>query len=111
VSLDRLVEEMIRAAMERGEFDNLPGKGKPLDLDAYFALPEEERVALQMLKDAGFVPAEVQLLRDINELRQALGAAAGEADRARLQKALEEKTLAFNVTMDRRRARKSGRNG
>jgi len=31
------VDEQIREAIARGEFDNLPGKGKPLDLDAYFA--------------------------------------------------------------------------
>ena len=27
-----MVEDIIREAMERGDFDNLPGKGKPLDL-------------------------------------------------------------------------------
>jgi hypothetical protein len=111
MSLDRLVEEIIREAVARGEFDNLPGKGKPLNLDDYFALPEDERAAFKLLKDAGFVPEEVQLLRDINELKKGLAAAAEDAEKARLKKALDEKTLAFNVVMDRRRARKTSRGG
>ncbi len=31
--IDRIVEQQIQAAMARGEFDDLPGAGKPLDLD------------------------------------------------------------------------------
>ena len=46
MSLDRVVEEIIQAAMARGEFDNLPGQGKPLNPEAYFALPEDERMAI-----------------------------------------------------------------
>jgi len=53
MSLDRVVEEIIQAAMTRGEFDNLPGAGKPLDLDSYFAAPEDLRMARAMLKSAG----------------------------------------------------------
>ena len=32
IAFDRIVEAIIKDAMERGEFDNLPGKGKPIDL-------------------------------------------------------------------------------
>ena len=32
---DKSIEAIIREAMERGEFDDLPGKGKPIDLSAY----------------------------------------------------------------------------
>ena len=32
MSFDRIVEAIIKEAMERGEFENLPGKGKPIDL-------------------------------------------------------------------------------
>ncbi len=32
-NFDRIVEEKIRAAMEAGAFNNLPGKGKPLNLE------------------------------------------------------------------------------
>jgi len=40
MNLDKIVEEAIRKAQERGEFDNLPGKGKPIDLSEYFETPE-----------------------------------------------------------------------
>ena len=53
MNLDKIVEEMIKKAQERGEFDNLPGKGKPIDLTEYFEMPEDVRVARTMLKNAG----------------------------------------------------------
>ncbi len=109
MSFDKLVEEIIRDAMARGEFDNLPGKGKPLDLDGYFDLPEAERMAIKLLKDSGFLPEEVQLLKDINALKEKLAIATAEPDKAALKKAIDDKTLAFNILMDQKRARKTPR--
>ena len=63
MNLDKIVEEMIKKAQERGEFDDLPGKGKPIDLTEYFEMPEEVRVAQAMLKNAGMAPREVDLLK------------------------------------------------
>ena len=60
------VEEAIRDAIERGEFDQLPGAGKPIDLDAYFETPEELRLAHSMLRNAGLVPTEVDLLQQMS---------------------------------------------
>jgi hypothetical protein len=58
MSFDRIVEALITEAMERGEFDNLPGKGKPIDLTEYFETPEEVRIANSILKNAGMTPAK-----------------------------------------------------
>ena len=44
MSFQRNADEKINEAIARGEFDNLPGKGKPPDLDAYFATPERLRM-------------------------------------------------------------------
>ena len=63
--LEKAVEEQIRQAMAEGKFNNLPGKGKPIDLEAYFQTPEHLRMAYSILKSADFVPQEVQLLKDI----------------------------------------------
>ncbi len=109
MALDRVVEEIIQAAMVRGEFDNLPGRGKPLDLEAYFALPEDERMALTLLRNAGYAPEEVQLLRDIAELKDRLAAAGDDASRRAIHKAIDDKTLAYNLLLDRRRARRKSR--
>ena len=44
MSFDKIVEALIKEAQARGEFDNLPGEGKPIDLTAYFETPEEVRL-------------------------------------------------------------------
>ena len=61
-------EGAIRSAIERGEFDNLKGKGNPLNLNEYFDTPEDIRLGYTLLKNAGYVPEEVQLLNQIEEL-------------------------------------------
>ncbi len=69
------VEQQIRDAMERGEFENLPGKGKPQELAAYPGDPSME-MANKIVRDAGFVPAWLELEREIdreqNEAEEAL---------------------------------------
>lgn len=58
----RGLEALIKEAIAKGEFDQLPGKRQPLDLDAYFQSPEDMRMGHSNLKNAGFVPEEAQLL-------------------------------------------------
>ena len=68
--LDQLVERRIAAAIDRGELDDLPGRGKPLDLDADALVPMELRAAYRILRNSGFVPPEVECLREIGELER-----------------------------------------
>jgi len=63
-----LVEQRIADAVARGEFDNLPGAGKPLELDDDPLVPEEERLAVRIMKNAGVVPPEVERLAEIERL-------------------------------------------
>jgi hypothetical protein len=112
MSFDRAVEEIIQAAMARGEFDDLPGKGKPQDHSEYFAMPEEDRLAFSILKNAGVLPQEVALLKEIDRLRALLATARPETEQRRLAAEIGEKTLAFNLLLEqkqaaRRRARKT----
>jgi len=54
-----LAERRIEEAIARGKFDDLPGAGRPLELDDIDPLlPEELRLAYRILKNAGFAPAE-----------------------------------------------------
>ena len=76
--LDALVERRIQAAIARGEFDNLPGAGRPLALDDDRLVPEELRVACRLLKNAGVVPSELQRIAQVNQLLGAI--ARGEPD-------------------------------
>ena len=78
--LERLAEEKIQQAMARGDFDNLPGKGKPIpDEEGIAFIPEEMRLAYRLMKNAGYVPEEVCLLREIEEVTRLLELAAEEA--------------------------------
>lgn len=67
--LERLAEQKILQAMERGEFDNLPGKGKPIpDEDGMERVPEDLRLSFRIMKNAGYIPEEVRLRREIADL-------------------------------------------
>lgn len=63
--LDLLAEQRIADAMSRGVFDDLPGAGKPLELPDLSWVPEHLRAGYLLLKNAGFVPSEVEALRDL----------------------------------------------
>ena len=105
MSFDRLIDEKIRAAMAAGEFDNLRGAGKPLDLTAYFATPEDLRVAYSLLKSAGFVPEEAELLKAIESLKAKLATCKSDAEKASLQQAIDDQTLKFNLLVERYKRR------
>lgn len=57
--LDFLVEQKLSEAVSRGELDNLPGAGRPLELDDDALVPEDMRMAHRILRNAGYAPAEV----------------------------------------------------
>lgn len=58
--IDELVEKHIRKAQEDGVFDNLSGSGSPLTLDDDSGIPQELRTAYRLLKNAGYLPVELQ---------------------------------------------------
>jgi hypothetical protein len=103
----RGIEAIILEAMARGEFDHLPGKGKPLDLGPYFDTPEDVRLAYAMLKNAGYLPVEIELLKEIETLRQAFARAADAPAREKIGKEIEDKRLKFNLLMERARQNRS----
>lgn len=101
MKFDKIVEAAIQEAMARGEFENLPSRGKPIDLTEYFNAPEEVRVAQVMLKNAGMVPLEVDLLQEIEALKELIRSSGDEAQKAGYRKSLEEKQLQFNILLER----------
>lgn len=94
------VEEQIRKAMARGDFDNLSGKGKPLDLERYFRTPEHLRMAYHILKDAGYIPPELKLKKEIELLKDKRNAASDEGERNQLNREIIEKTAIYNMAME-----------
>ena len=61
------VDEQIETAMERGEFKDLPGKGKPLKLDTNPFLTPQVRIVNRLLKENGFAPRWIELEKEIRE--------------------------------------------
>jgi hypothetical protein len=94
--LDALVEQRISAAAARGEFDNLPGAGEPLEFDDDALVPEEVRVANRIMKNAGFVPPAVEHLRALRDLQSEAGEAEDPATRLKLQ----AKMLALDMALE-----------
>jgi hypothetical protein len=97
----RLAELRIRDAMEQGVFDNLPGAGKPLDLEEYFAVPEEMRMAYSILKNAKCPPAEVELLKEVARLRDAVTQASDPDGKRLLQKTLAWRQMEVALRLER----------
>jgi len=63
--LESLAEKALREAIEAGEFDNLPGKGQPIDLTENPFEDPDLRVVHKLLRDAGFAPAWIEEQKDI----------------------------------------------
>ncbi len=66
------VDEQIEEAMERGEFKDLPGKGRPIKLDTNPFLTPQVRMANRLLKENGFAPRWIELEKEIKKKKHNL---------------------------------------
>jgi uncharacterized protein YutE (UPF0331/DUF86 family) len=107
MSFQKNIDEKIKEAIAKGEFDNLPGKGKPLDLGAYFATPEHLRMGYSILKSADIIPEEMELLKQIEGLKKSLDSCTSQIEKKAIQKQLSEKITSFNMRMERYRRKRS----
>lgn len=106
MSLEKVLEEQIQRAISEGKFDNLKGAGKPLNLDDYFAAPEDIRAGYTLLKNNDFVPPEIELLKEIGILREKIKNSADEAEKKILHKNLNEKSLALTLILERNKRKR-----
>ena len=70
--LDQIAEQRVTEARDRGELDNLPGAGRRQNLDDDAMVPEHLRAGYRLLKNAGFIPPEMQLQREIQTVEELL---------------------------------------
>lgn len=89
--LDFIAEQRIAEAIAKGELEDLPGAGRPLELDDDALIPEELRLAYRILKNAGYVPAELEALKEIGELEALV--ADGDLDAAARSRAIRKLAL------------------
>ncbi|WP_291319137.1 DnaJ family domain-containing protein [Desulfonatronospira sp.] len=94
-------EERILEALEKGDFDNLPGRGKPLDLADDSNIPSDMRIAYKILKNAGYVPPEVQLQKEIATTRDLLNNSREEEEAYRRIQKLNLLVTRMNIMRNR----------
>jgi DnaJ homologue, subfamily C, member 28, conserved domain len=94
---EKIVEQRIREAVEKGEFDNLPGKGKPIPLEDDSHVPEELRLAYKLLKNADCLPPELMEKKEILQMEDMLAAIPDEKERYKLIKKINFKIMKLNV--------------
>ncbi len=96
-----IIEALIQEAMQRGEFDNLSGEGRPIDLSDYFNTPQDLRLAYSMLKNARLLPREAELLQELAELRQEEALTRDEEKRRALRRQIEHKHIELSLRLER----------
>ncbi|MBO4301139.1 MAG: DUF1992 domain-containing protein [Desulfovibrio sp.] len=93
-----IAEKRIEEAQAQGAFDNLPGRGKPLELEDDSHVPEELRMAWKILRNAGCLPPELEERRELNRLVDLLDNCQDEQERVR-----QMQKLRFMITRARMR--------
>jgi hypothetical protein len=84
----KLAENRIKEAIEAGEFDNLRGRGQPLDLDDDSHIPPELRMAYKILKNADCLPPELALRQEVVQLQDLVAAMPDEAEKLKQMRRL-----------------------
>lgn len=97
-----MAEEKIKEAIRRGELDNLPGAGKPLPSDDMDGVPEELRMGYRLLKNAGILPEEMQLRKEMTTLGDLISACQTGSGREKLERQLSVKKLRYQTIMSER---------
>lgn len=93
---NKIVEERIKAAQRKGEFDNLHGTGKPLNLDELNGVPEELRLAYKLLKNSDLLPPEIEINKEIRQTEDLLQNVTDVAEKYRILKKLNYLILKLN---------------
>jgi hypothetical protein len=84
----RIAENRILEAIEAGEFDNLKGKGKPLNLEDDAHVPLELRMAYKILKNADCLPPELELRKEVVQLQDLVASLPDEAEKLKQMRRL-----------------------
>jgi hypothetical protein len=98
---DRIAEAKIAAAIERGEFDDLPGAGRPLELDDLSRVPPHMRAGYRLLRNAEVLPPEIELRREIYSLGKVIDSTSDPEDRERLRNRLRAAELRYALLVER----------
>jgi hypothetical protein len=96
-AFQKIIEKKIQDAQENGDFDDLPGKGKPIDLEDDRNIPEELRLTYKILKNADCVPPELALRKEIRTMEDMLENIPDEKEKYRHLKKINYKIMQLNM--------------
>ena len=96
----KIVEERIRKAQRKGEFENLAGSGKPLTLEEDRHIAEELRLSYKILKNADCLPPEIELKKEIKRTEDLLSGMKDTAQKHRTLKKLNYLIMKLNAVRD-----------
>jgi hypothetical protein len=108
MAFEKLAEARIREAMKAGEF-SFDGPGQPIDLDGYFALPEDIRMGYSILRSANCLPEELQLMKDVAAAKDRLARETGSDQVALARRALRDAEMKLAITREERLTRARSR--
>ena len=100
---NRIAEDAILEALKRGDFEELPGMGKPLDLQSYFSAPEDVRAGWSVLKNANILPEVLEFRCEINRLQVLLCQEEDRKEKSRLRALIAEQETKLNLMNERSR--------
>jgi hypothetical protein len=94
----RIAENRILEAIENGLFDNLQGMGKPLKFEDESHIPLELRMAYKILKNAGCLPPELELRKEIVQLQDLVANLPDEAEKLKQMRRLNFLVMKLGMT-------------
>ena len=96
--VDEVIRQWVQKVEKTGEMRNVPGFGEPFNFnDGFLETPTELRMAYKILKNAGYVPAEVEMVQMLALLREQLDVTKGDKEQRELRTKIAE--LQQKVTM------------
>ena len=99
---DLVSEDKIKKAYQNGEFNSLPGFGKPLPKDNLASVPEELRMAYRVLRNAGYSLEEDKIRQELLSLEDLIRSCKTEEEKVELQRKYNEKLWRFNKMLKER---------
>jgi len=93
----KIIEQRIKEAQERGEFDDLPGSGEPLKIEDDSHIPEDLRLAYKVLRNADCLPPELELKKEIRQMEDLLEHIPDEREKYRQIKKINYKIMQLNM--------------
>jgi hypothetical protein len=96
-AFQKIIEKKIQDAQENGDFDDLPGKGKPIALEDDRNIPEELRLTYKILKNADCLPPELELRKEIRTMEDMLDKIPDEKAKYKHIKKINYKIMQLNM--------------